>query len=76
MDILLGLVIATGLVYGWARGWVLVALFLTLGLLLGGVFLGLLRNLNVVLISIWAGLTALIWTPWYLRRTPSSQIKG
>ena len=74
MDILLGLVIATGLVYGWARGWVLVALFLTLGLLFCMMFLGFFANPNMVFLSICAALVALIWAPWYLRRAPRKRL--
>lgn len=76
MDILLGLVIATGLVYGWARGWLLVAIFLTLGLLFGMVFLGFFANPNMVFLSICLALAALIWAPCYLRRETGKRLKS
>lgn len=63
MEILIGLAIATGLAYGWFRGSVLVAIFLTLGLLC---LMVLLASPWVLLIG--AALIGIAWAPVVLRK--------
>jgi len=67
MTILVGLVIATVLVLGWARGNIFVVIFLTLGCLLGAGIIGAFeRNPEARLPA--AVMIAVIWAPLAIRR--------
>jgi hypothetical protein len=67
MHILIGLLIATLLVWGWACGSVLVAIFLTLGGLFGLAILGLFKTGDPTLQGIAVGLLCVIWAPTTIR---------
>lgn len=67
MEVLLGLGLATLLIYGWSRASVLVAIFLTLGELLGMGFIGLYRSGDPTLQKINLALIILIWLPVAVR---------
>jgi hypothetical protein len=67
VTILVGLVVATGLIYGWACGSVLVAIFLTLGGLFCMAVIGLFRTGDPA--QVWTAIImqAVIWAPIVIR---------
>lgn len=67
MSILIGLAVATLLVWGWACGSVLVATFLTLGELVGMAMIGLFRDGNPTLVWTAVIMQAVIWAPIIVR---------
>lgn len=71
MEILLGLCGATLLIYGWAKGSVLVSIFLTLGGLFGMAILGLFRTGNPTLVWTAVIMPAVIWAPIVIRSQPA-----
>lgn len=74
MEILIGLAIAAGVVYGWFRGFVLVAIFLTLGALFLVLMLGLTRTGDPYVALFGLAMLATIWAPLVIRRKAPPRI--